>query len=330
MKRRAFLVASGALLASHGGNAQPARRARVGFILTTSPVTEMLGPKPAHAAVSGFLQGMNRLGYVEGQNLVLDRRSAEGKFERFGEIVADLLELKPDAIITVNIPLTLAAKNQTTTVPIVFYTGGGGDLVASGVVRSFARPGGNVTGFVGEAGPEILGKRLQYLRDAIPKSRRVAYVALAEEWDGPHGRSARRAAQALRIALFLAEATARDYAKALEAVERERPDAILVGSHPVHYANFRLMVGCAVRNKIPDMHAYSVPVDEGGLIAYSSTSLWPKVAEYVDRIVKGTKPSDLPVQQPTNFELVVNTKAARARGITLPQSILLRADRVIQ
>ena len=330
MKRRRFLIASGALVASRIGHAQPAPRARVGFILTTSPVGEMLGRHPQHPSVASFLAGMSKLGYVEGENLILDRRSAEGRFDRFGEIIADLLRLKPDAIITVNTPLTLEAKKQTTTVPIVFYMAGSDDLVASGVVQSLARPGGNATGFMAEAGPEVHGKRVQYLRDAIPKSRRIAYVALAEEWNGPRGESARAAAQALGITLFLAEASSSDYRKAFESVQREKPDAILVGSHPVHYANRRSMVEFAARNKIPNMHAFSRPVDEGGLIAYSSLDdTWPRVAQYVDRIVKGAKPGDLPVQQPTTFELVINVKAARAMGITLPQSILIRADRVI-
>jgi putative ABC transport system substrate-binding protein len=267
---------------------------------------------------------------VEGRNFILERRSAEGKFERFGEIVAELLRLKAEAIVTLSIPLTLEAKKRTNSVPIVFLIAGGGDPVAAGIVPSLARPGGNITGVLDDAGPEIFGKRLQYLKEAVPGISRIAYLGLASEWDSPYGRSARDAAHGLATAMFLAEVTPGNYARAFEAIKRERADAIFTAGHPVHYANRKLTADFALRNRLPSTHGYSAAAEEGGLMSYSSISLWPEVAEYVDRIVRGTKPGDLPVLQPTRFELVVNLKTARALGITIPQSVLLRAERVIE
>lgn len=331
MKRRAFLLAIPALPVTFGASAQPppGKVVRVGFILTTSPVSEMQGPKPVHGAVRTFLQEMRRLGYAEGRNFILERRSAEGKFERFSEIVAEMLRLKADAIITLSIPLTREAKKLTTSVPIVFVIAGG-DPVAAGIVPSLGRPAGNITGFLSDAGAEISGKRVQYLKEAAPGISRIAYLGLASEWDSPHRRSARQAAQGLAATMFLAEVTPGAYAKAFEVIKRERADAIFTADHPVHFANRRLTVDFALRHRLPDTHAYSAAVAEGGLMSYNSVSLWPAVAEYVDRIVRGTKPGDLPVLQPTRFELVVNLKTARALGIRIPQSVLLRADRVIE
>lgn len=331
MRRRAFLLAIPALPVTFGASAQPppGKTARVGLILTTSPVAEMQGAKPIHGVVRTFLQEMRRLGYAEGRNFTLERRSAEGKFERNREIVAEMIRLKADAIITLGIPLTLEAKNLTTSVPVVFIIPDG-DPVAAGIVPSLGRPAGNITGFLQDAGPEIFGKRVQYLKEAAPGISRIAYLGLASEWDSPHGRSARQAAQGLAATMFLAEVTPGAYAKAFEVIKRERADAIFTAGHPVHFANRQLTVEFALSNRLPNAHAYSAFAADGGLMSYNPVSLWPAVADYIDRIVKGAKPGDLPVQQPTRFELVVNLKAARALGITVPQSLILRADKVIE
>lgn len=332
MKRRAFLLAIPALPIALGAQAQPVgKTVRVGFILTTSPVAEMLGPEPAHEAVRAFLHEMRRLGYVEGRNFILERRSAEGKFERFGEIVAELLRLKPDAIITVSVPLTLAAKKLTNSVPIVFVIAGAGDPVAAGVVPNLSRPGGNITGLLPDAGPEIFGKRVQFLKEAVPGITRIAYLGLGSEWETPHGRSARAAAQALGMTMFLAEASPDDYPRAFEVIKRERADAIFVAGHPVHFVHRQLIVEFAARNRLPDTHAYRTSAESGGLMAYvSAEAPWSRPAYYVDRIVKGTKPGDLPVEQPTKFALIINLKTARGLGLTIPRSVLLRADRVVE
>ena len=332
LNRRAFLLAVSALPIALGVKAQPAgKTVRVGFILTTSPVAEMLGPEPAHEAVRAFLREMHRLGYVEGRNFILERRSAEGKFERFGEIVAELLRLKPDAIITIGVPLTLAAKKLTNSVPIVFSIAGGGDPVAAGVVPSLARPGGNITGFLPDAGPEIVGKRLQLLKETVPDITRIAYLGLGSEWETAHGRNARAAAQALGLTMFLAEASPDDYPRVFEVIKRGRADAIFVAGHPVHFVHRQQILAFAARNRLPDTHAYRASAESGGLMAYvSAEAPWARPAYYVDRIVKGAKPGDLPVEQPTKFELIVNLKTAKALGVKIPQSVLLRTDRVIE
>ena len=255
----------------------------------------------------------------------------EGKFERFDAIVAELLRLKPDALITISVPLTLAAKKQTTTVPIVFMIAGTGDPVAAGIVPSLSRPGGNITGFVPDAGPEMVGKRLEILKEAVPGISRVAFLGLGSEWNSAEGRSAQAAAKALGLAISFAESGANDYAAAFEAIRRQRADAILVGGHPAHFANAELIAEFAARNRLADMHAYTYSVERGGLMSYGSVGAhWLQAADYLDRIFKGAKPGDLPVQQPTKFDLAISQKAARARGLTLSPSLLLRANRVIE
>jgi len=331
MKRREFLIAVPSLAAALGAHAQAGKTYRVGFILTTSTIAEMQGPKPSHPAVRGFLDAMRNIGYVEGKNFILERRSAEGKYERFDAIVSELLRLKPDALVTVNVPLTLAAKKQTTTVPIVFMLAGQGDPVASGIVPSLSRPGGNITGFMPNTGAEIVGKRLEILKEAAPGITRVAFLGQASEWNSAEGRSAQAAAKKLAIAISFAESGANDYSAAFDAIKRQRANAILVGSHGGHYTHRAAIVEFAARNRLPDMHAYTSNAEAGALMAYGSEGQQlPLAASYVDRIFKGAKPGDLPIQQPTIFALVINRNAARARGLTLPASLLLRADRVIE
>jgi putative ABC transport system substrate-binding protein len=333
MRRRALLFGAAALPFALRARAQPAGKVyRVGFILTTSPVAEMQGSEPAHPLVRDFLRAMRRLGYVEGKNFVLERRSAEGKYERFGEIVAELLRLKPDAIVTIGIPLTLAAKKLTSSVPIIFYVAGAGDPVAAGIVPGLSHPGGNITGFVGDPGPEIFGKRVQLLREAVPNVSRIAFLGLGAERSSAGARSAEAATKELGLSFFFAEAQADDYSAAFEEIKRQRADAIVVGAHPAHWTNRAAIAQFAARSRIADIHSYTEAAEVGGLMSYGSGAPpSSQAASYLDRIFKGAKPGDLPVQRPTTFALAVNLKAARARGLTIPQSLLLlRADRVIE
>ena len=314
------------------GAQQAGKVHRVSIILTTSPVAEMSGPEPAHPLIRTFAHALRTLGYVEGQNLILERRSAEGQFERFPGIVADLVRLQSDVIVTVGTPMTQRAKEATTTVPIVFV--GGFDPVASGIVQSLARPGGNVTGFAFFIDPEIHAKRLQLLKEAVPKISRVAFLGLKSEWEDPVGNRLQAAAQALGLTLFLAEHTATEYSEAFATVTRRRADALLVSSAPSNYAyaNRRLVVDFTIRHRLPSIHAYRESVELGGLMEYAADNhdLFRRAAGYVDKILKGTKPADLPVEQPTKFELVINNRTAKALGLTIPQSVLLRADQVIE
>ena len=330
MKRRAFLHATCALALARPAFAQRREPFRIGVILTTSPIAEMLGPEPIHPRLRAFIREMRRLGYTEGTNLILDRRSAEGKFDRFPEIIAELLRLKPDVLVTLGGPMTLAAKKLTQSVPIVAMAVA--DPIGMGVVNSLARPGGNITGISASAGPELSAKRLELLKDAVPSITRVAYLGQKSEWDASHGKAARAAAQKLGLAMVLAEAQPKDYSAGFAVIKRERPSAVFVGGAFTEWVNRHAIVEALNTMRLPNTHAYSESVEIGGLMSYANYSdyTWLRAAAYVDKILKGTKPGDLPIEQPTRFELVVNVKAAKALGIVLPQSFLLRADRVIE
>ena len=330
MKRRAFLLAICALPLTRPASAQPKAPFRIGVVLTTSPLAEMLGRDPSHPRLRAFVRELQRLGYSEGSNLVIDRRSAEGKFERFGEILAELLRLKPDALVTIGDTMALAAKKLTDTVPIIAVAVA--DPIGTGLVNSLARPGGNVTGISVTTGPELMAKRLELLKDAVPGITKVAYLTQKTEWDSSAGLAARRAAQALGITMFFAEANPKDYSGGLALVRSERPGAVFVGGTFPNWVNREVIVQTLNAMRLPSSHSYSEAVEIGGLMSYANHSdhTWLRAAAYVDKILKGTKPGDLPIEQPTRFELVVNMKTARALGIVIPQSFLLRADRVIE
>ncbi len=334
ISRRVFIgtLAGGLLIASLVAEAQAPKVYRVGLILTTSPVSEMAGPEPVHPLARAFVQRLRALGYVEGQNLVLERRSAEGRFGRFGDIIAELVRLKADVIVTVGDPMTRAAKAVTTTVPIVMVSV---DPVGEGLVQSLARPGGNITGLSFSVGPEIEAKRLELLRDALPGVSRVAYFASKadKEWEGPYGQSVRAAARVLGVTLLLAEYTPHQYTDAFTLISRGRADALFVGgAGPPAFADRGLIVDFATRTRLPSTFFNREAVELGGLMSYgvNAPDVFRRAAVYVDKILKGAKPADLPVEQPTKFELVINLKTAKALGLTIPQSLLLRADEVIE
>jgi ABC-type uncharacterized transport system substrate-binding protein len=335
MDRRAFIavVGGGMLAAPLAVEAQQVGRVyRVGLIFTTSPVSEMTGSEPVHPSARAFVQGLRALGWVEGQNFILERRSAEGQFERFGGIVAELVRLKTDVIVAPGDLIPGAAMAITTTVPIVMATAE--DPVGAGLVQSLARPGGNVTGLMLVVGPEIEGKRLEIFREALPGVSRVAYLGSKQEkdWEGPWGQSVRTAAQALGVTLVLAEFPSRQYADAFAQVTRARAEAVFVSPSLLAFADRALVVELATRARVPTMFAYRQQVELGGLMSYGVNVVdnFRRAASFVDRILKGTKPADLPVERPTKFELVINLKTAKALGLTIPQTVILQADQVIE
>jgi putative ABC transport system substrate-binding protein len=330
MDRRTFLGAlTGSLLAAPlAVEAQPAGKMyRVGLISAATPVSEVADPP-----VRAFVQGLRALGYVEGQNIILERRSAEGRFERFGDIVAELVRLKADVIVTVGVPMARAAKGVTTTVPIVMAASF--DPVGAGLVQSLARPGGNITGLTNSVGPEIEAKRLELLREMLPGVSRVAYLASKEfkDWESPNGKSVRTAAQALGVTLVLAEFTPHQYTDAFTRISRARAEALFVSPSAPAYADRALILDFATRTRQPSSFAYREPVEIGGLMSYgvNLADNFHRAATYVDKILKGAKPADLPIQQASKFELVINLKTAKALGLTIPPSLLQRADQVIE
>jgi putative ABC transport system substrate-binding protein len=309
---------------------QTAKVYRVGLVFTTAPVSEMIGPDPVHPLVRSFLHGLRALGYVQGRNLVFEPRSAEGKFERFGEILEELVSLKVDVLVVAGNGLTQRAKEVTSMVPIVMTFVN--DPVTDGLVASLARPGGNVTGVTGTAGPEIEGKRVELLKEALPKIRRVAFLGTKPDWEDSFGKSTQAAARAVRVTLLHAEHTPDDYADAFARIIRERPDALLVPNTTSNFARRRLIVDFAAKSRLPGMYPVRDFTEAGGLMSYGLDfrDQFRRVAVYVDKLLKGAKPADLPVEQPTKFELVINIKTAKALGLTFPQSMFIRADEVIQ
>jgi putative ABC transport system substrate-binding protein len=313
------------------GEAQPAGKVyRVGLIFDTSPVSEMAGSDPIHPGAKAFVHGLRALGYVEGQNLILERRSTEGKFERAADIINELVRLKIDVIVTAANRMTQQAKATTTTIPIVMIIST--DPVGAGLVSSLAHPGGNITGLTMYVDPEIDAKRLELLKEIVPRASRVAYLGMKEDCDAPWGRRVRAAAEALGLTLVLAEHAPNDFADAFALLSRVRLDALFVSLYPPAFTHRRLIVDFATRNRLPSTHAYREAVELGGLMSYGvhATDLPRRAAGYVDKILKGAKPSDLPIEQPTKFELVINTRTAKLLGLTIPPSLLLRADQIIE
>jgi putative ABC transport system substrate-binding protein len=279
-----------------------------------------------------FKQGLREHGYVEGQNIVLERRYGEGRGERMAEIAAELVRMQVDVIVATSDSAIAALKRQTRSIPIVMA--GASDPVGTGFITSLARPGGNITG-TSSMSPEISGKRLELLRESIPKLSRVAVM-----WN-PDVRGAlldfkglEAPARSLRVHLQSVEVTnADDFARAFSEITQARAEAIIVITpNPVAFVNRGQLASLAQKNRLPAMYGTPAYVDDGGLMAYGSSAAerWRRAATYVDKILKGAKPGELPVEQPSKFELVVNLKAAKAIGLTIPPSLLRRADRVIQ
>jgi putative ABC transport system substrate-binding protein len=281
-----------------------------------------------------FLQGLHDLGYVEGRNVTIEYRDAQGKYDRFPALAADLVALKVDVIVVTNTPAALAAKQATQTIPIVL--GWVVDPVSSGLVTSLPRPGGNVTG-LSTLAREVVGKRLELLKQAVPGATRVAVL-----WHpGDYGERTERemhqeedvAARALGVRLQVLEARGpEDFGRAFSDMARTRADAVAVQSTNVFFIERRRLVDLVAQNRLPAIYPTREFVDAGGLMSYAANTadLLRRAATYVDKILKGARPADLPVEQPTKFELVINLKTAKAIGLRIPPSLLQRADDVLE
>jgi putative ABC transport system substrate-binding protein len=303
---------------------QPTKVPRIGFFVG--------GFAPAYASrIEAFRQGLHDLGYVEGKNIVVEYRYGERKEERFPDLTAELVRLKVDVIVTSSTSGVLAAKKATTTIPIVLA--GVSDPVGSGLVASLARPGGNVTG-LSLLAPELSGKRLELLKEAFPRLSRVAVLRDPDNIANTLQFSETEAvAHALRVQLqSLTVQTPSDFEKAFSAITKGRADALITIRTPLTYGNLRRIVEFAAKNRLPAMYPDREFVDAGGLMTYGPVGedLHRRAATYVDKILKGTKPVDLPVEQPMKFELVINMKTANQTGLAIPPNVLARADRVIK
>ncbi len=327
MDRRTFLASTGAVLlaAPLAAEAQQAGKAyRIGMLETTSAALNA-------ANLDALRKGLGELGYAEGQNLEIVYRSSDGRDERFPDLASELVRLKVDLILTRGTQPALAAKNATGTIPVVMAASG--DPVATGIVASLARPGGNVTG-LSTLTNEIYGKRVELLREMVPRLTHIAALFnMSNSSIPPAWKEVETAARSLRIQPQLLDVrTPEDLGRAFDAAIRQRADALVVGVDGLTLANRRPIVDLAAKHRLPAIYASGEFVDAGGLVVYgvSYPDLYRRAAVYVDKILKGAKPADLPVEQPTKFELVINLKTAKALGLTIPPSVLGRADEVIQ
>jgi len=328
MERRPFLATlAGSLLAAPlAAEAQQAAKVpRIGWLSLD------LAPNP-HLR-EALLLGLRDLGYVEGRNIVIEIRDAGGKSARLPALAAELVALKVDVLFAGGgTRSALAAKQATRTVPIVFL--GATDPVTDGLVTSLARPGGNVTGLSMSAAPEIVGKRLELLTQAVPGLSGVAVLLQpGERTNKDMLKAAEVAARALGVRLQVVEARGpADFDRAFSDMTRARARALVVFGGPMFLNERRPLVDLAAKNRLPVVYSQREFVDAGGLLAYGPNiaDMFRRAATYVDKILKGAKPGDLPVEQPTKFELLINLKTARALGLTIPPSLLLRADEVIQ
>jgi putative ABC transport system substrate-binding protein len=282
-------------------------------------------------AYQTFERRMRELGYREGQNLVVDFRTAEGKAERLPELAVELVGRQPDVLLAASTQSGLAAKRATRAVPIVLAAVG--DAVGSGLVASLARPGGNITG-TSLLNVELSGKGLQLLREAVPTASRVAVIRNPAN---PYHRDVLAATEAaatqLRVGLQLLDVQAADdLPKALDAIAQQRADSLLVLPDAVSFAYRKAILAFAATRRLPAMYPFREMVDDGGLLCYGPNlaDSFRVAAEYVDRILKGARPGDLPIAQPTRFDLVVNLKTAKTLGLTIPQAIVVRADDVVR
>ena len=325
--RRAFIgTVAGALLAAPlAAEAQQATKVpRIGYLglnLATSP----------HLA-EAFRQGLRDLGYVEGRNAVIEYREAEGTFERLPALAAELVSLKVDLIVAGAYQATLAAKNATKTIPIIMVAVA--DPVRIGLIASLVRPGGNITGLTLLAGTEIVGKHLELLKEAVPNLSRVAVLSNpANPMHVIRLREVEVAGRSLRVQLQILKAQGpEEFASAFAAMTRERAGALYVVGDPMFVSHRRRLAELAAKSRLPAVYELKDHAEAGGLMVYgpSTLDMYRRAATYVDKILKGAKPGDLPIEQPTKFELVINLKTAKALGLTIPPSLLQRADQVIE
>ena len=327
MERRTFMamLTGGIVVSPLAAETQKAGKVyRVGFLGNSSAALEanLVGP---------FREGLRELGYVEGRNIVIEYRWAEGKYERFPALIAELAALNVDVIVTAGTPAALAVKRTTPSIPLVMAAVG--DPIGVGLVASLARPGGNVTGLSAIA-PELEGKRLELLREVVPK---LSHIAVLWNPDNPfHAGSVketRAAAQVLGIkAQLVGVRISEEFPAAFAAIVRERPGALLVLADRIFLHNRARIVDFGAKHRLPGVYPYRELVEAGGLMSFgpSYPGMHRRAAHYVDKILKGSKPADLPVEQPATFELIINLKAAKALGRTIQPSLLQRADELIQ
>jgi putative ABC transport system substrate-binding protein len=329
MRRREFMMLLGGAavalsLCALVARAQPAGVPRIGFLGNSTPQLES-------NLITPFLNGLRALGYDEGRNIVIEFRWAEGRYERFPALIAELIAAKVDVIVTAGTPATLAVKKATTSIPLVMIAVG--DPLGTGIVPNLRRPGGNITGLTSIA-PELEAKRLELLKEIVP---RLSHFAVLWNPSNAYQVFSENEIRALALVLglkmlSLGARNREEMEQAFATLVRERPDALLVLADRLFLHNRTRIMDFALQHRLPGVHAYRELVEAGGLMSYGPSygDLHRRAATYVDKILKGTKPGDLPVEVPTKFDLVVNAKTAKALGLELPPTVLALADEVIE
>ncbi|MEO6409553.1 MAG: ABC transporter substrate-binding protein, partial [Burkholderiaceae bacterium] len=314
MERRDFLAAisAGVLAAPEPADAQEAGRVyRLGILRQSAPESG-----PPGAALDPVTTILRKLGYVEGLNLVVEQRFANGDIDRLPGLARELVQLKVDAIVPVGPYSIRAAKDATALIPIVMY--GGVDPVAAGIVQSLSRPGGNITGVLIAPGYTLVGKKLELLKELVPRAARIGF--LSPDNSGAQGQvaQAQKAATSLRLGLIVAEAQGGNFDRAFDTLVAGRPSALFVANSPSTFRDRKQIIELAAKHGLPAMYEWAEQVEDGGLMSYGSRRAWvtERVAAYVDLVFKGARPADMPIEQPTRFELVINMKTAKALGLT--------------
>jgi putative ABC transport system substrate-binding protein len=304
---------------------------RVGFIAATSPLSEISGPDPANRFARAFVHGLRDLGYVQGKNLVLEMRTLEGKPERLEAFMADFVRLKTEVVFLPSSLLVPRAHAAAPSLPLVGLFNAN-HLVSVGLAQSMARPGGMITGLSLDVDEDLEAKRVELFLEVAPGANRIAFVGVREEWQRPHAVKMRAAAERRGRTMVLVEPGPADFASAFSRLKQERADAYMVERSPRAYGHGREIGRLALASGLPGSCGFAELVEHGCLMSYSpdNNDLARRLSAYVDKILKGTKPGELPIEAPTKFDLVINAKTARALGIAIPQPILLRADRVIE
>src|ERR1700726_1263699 len=333
MKRREFVtLLSGAASWPLAPRAQqPATLPRIAIFHPAIPTT-LLTETGGGTAWRAFFGELRRLGYVEGENLIIERYSAEGHHERYADLAREIVTRNPDVIVTGTNPVVIAFAAATSTIPLVAFML---DPLKAGLVTSLSRPGGNLTGITLDAGVEIWGKRLEMLKEAIPSTAKAAFLGMREGWEGASGQVLRDASGRLGISLAFMlpeKGTPSEIERVFAAMEQQRPDAVLVSGEGDLYAHRKLIAELAEKNRLPVMCPYRDYVEAGGLMAYAVdlAELLRRMADDVHKILNGAKPGDIPIYQPTKFELLINLKTAKALGLTLPPALLALAAEIIQ
>ena len=331
MDRRAFLgnFALGILGVAGVAPAQPARKVyRIGILASSASISEMVGPQPRNPSVAALLRGLQELGYVYGEHFVTELRSGEGKPERYPVAAAELVRLRVDVIVAAG-PVLPALKQATSTIPVIM--GGAGDPVGEGFVQSLGRPGGNFTGLSLQLS-ETTVKRLELLKELVPGAAPVAVLhsdpAGFLSWQAAEAAAKERGWKVISLVIR----NAGEIEAAFKEAARARAGGLLVLPIGLLDPHARRIAELAVKSRLPAMYGLRFYVEAGGLICYSADNveMWRRAATFVDKILKGAKPADLPVEQPTKFDLVINLKAARSIGLPIPQPLLARANEVLQ